>query len=48
MQGTHDAQALYDELSTQATRMIEYPSDYHFRPQFMLALRLEVLEYITA
>ena len=26
--------------------MIEYPSDYHFRLRFMLALRPEVLEYI--
>ena len=46
MQGTRDAQALYEELSTQAARMIEYPSDYHFRLRFMLALRPEVLEYI--
>jgi hypothetical protein len=46
MQGTRDAQALYDEMTTQAARMIEYPSDYHFRLRFMLALRPEVLEYI--
>jgi hypothetical protein len=46
MQGTRDAQALYDELTTQASRMVEYPSDYHFRLRFMLALRPEVLEYI--
>ena len=46
IQGSRDAQALYDELSTQAARMIEYPSDYHFRIRFMLALRPEVLEYI--
>ena len=46
MQGNRDAQALYDDLSTQAARMIEYPSDYHFRLRFMLALRPEVLEYI--
>jgi len=46
MQGNHDAQALYDDLSTQAARMVEYPSDYHFRLRFMLALRPEVLDYI--
>jgi hypothetical protein len=46
MQGTRDAQALCDELTTQASRMVEYPSDYHFRLRFMLALRPEVLEYI--
>jgi hypothetical protein len=47
MQGNRDAQALYDDLTTQAARMIEYPSNYHFRLRFMLALRPEVLEYIT-
>jgi len=46
MQGNRDAQARYDELTTQAALMIEYPSDYHFRLRFMLALRPEVLEYI--
>jgi hypothetical protein len=46
MQGNRDAQALYDDLSTQAARMVEHPSDYHFRLRFMLALRPEVLEYI--
>src|SRR5882757_3563051 len=46
MQGNRDAQALYDDLTTQAARMIEHPSDYHFRLRFMLALRPEVLEYI--
>ena len=46
MQGSRDAQALYDDLTTQAARMIEYPSDYQFRLRFMLALRPEVLEYI--
>ena len=45
-QGSRDAQALYDDLTTQAARMIEHPSDYHFRLRFMLALRPEVLEYI--
>jgi len=30
-QGSRDTQALYDELTTQAARMIEYPSDYQFR-----------------
>ena len=33
--------------ATQAACMIEYPSDYHFRIRFMLALHPEVLEYIT-
>src|SRR5258706_10060381 len=46
MQGNRDTQALYDDLSTQAARMVEYPSDYHFRLRFMLALRPEVLDYI--
>ena len=46
MQGNRDAQALYDDLTTQAARMIEHPSDYHFRIRFMLALRPEVLDYI--
>jgi hypothetical protein len=31
MQGTCDTQALYDELTTQASRMVKYPSDYHFQ-----------------
>ena len=43
---TRDAQAIYDNLSTQAARMVEYPTDYHFRLRFMLALRPEVLEYV--
>ena len=47
IQGNHNAQALYDDLTTQAACMIEYPSDYHFRIRFMLALHPEVLEYIT-
>ena len=46
MQGNHDAQALYDNMTTQAAHMIKYPSDYHFRLRFMLALHPEVLEYI--
>jgi hypothetical protein len=46
MQGMRDAQALYDKLTTQASQMIEYPLDYHFRLRFMLALCPEVLEYI--
>ena len=46
LQGNRNAQALYDDLTTQAACMIEYPSDYHFRIRFMLALRPEVLEYI--
>ena len=46
MQGNRDAQALYDDLTTEAARMIEQPSDYHFRIRFMLALRPEVLDYI--
>ena len=46
VQGNRDAQALYDELSTQAARMIEYPSDYQFRYRFMMALRPEVLEFV--
>ena len=45
-QGNRDSQALYDDLTTQAARMIENPSDYHFRLRFMLALRPEVLDYI--
>ena len=47
IQGDRDVQALYDDLTTQAACLIEYPSDYHFRTRFMLALRPEVLEYIT-
>ena len=47
IQGNRNVQALYDDLTTQAACMIEYPSDYHFRIRFMLALRPEVLEYIT-
>src|SRR5258706_10127811 len=31
MQGNCDAQALYDDLTTQAACMVEHPSDYHFR-----------------
>ncbi len=46
VQGNRDSQALYDDMTTQAARMIEYPSDYQFRLRFMLALRSEVLEYI--
>ena len=46
MQGSHNVQALYDDLATHAARMIEHPSDYQFRIQFMLALRPEVLDYI--
>ena len=46
MQGKRDVRALYDDLTTQAARMIEYPSDYHFRLRFMRALRPEVLEHI--
>jgi hypothetical protein len=45
-QGSRDTQALYDDLTTQAARMIEYPSDYQFRMRFMLALRPEITEYI--
>ena len=45
-QGNRDSQALYDDLTTHAARMIEFPSDYQFRLRFMLALRPEVLEYI--
>ena len=45
-QGNRDTQALYDDLTTQAARMIEYPSDYQFRLRFMLALRPEITEYI--
>jgi len=45
-QGSKDTQALYDDLTTQAARMIEYPSDYQFRLRFMLALRPEILDYI--
>ena len=45
-QGSKDSQALYDDLTTQAARMIEYPSDYQFRLRFMLALRPEILDYI--
>jgi hypothetical protein len=44
MQDNRHVQALYDDdLTTQAARMVEYPSDYHLRIQFMLALRPEVL-----
>jgi hypothetical protein len=39
-------QALYDELTTQAACMIEYPSDYQFRLHFMLMLHPEILDYI--
>ena len=46
MQGERGVQALYDDLTTQAARMVEYPSDYHFRLRFMLALRPGVLEHI--
>jgi len=46
MQGNHDTQALYNDLSTQVAHMVEYPSDYHFRLRFMLALHPEVLDYI--
>ena len=45
-QGSKDTQALYDDLTTQAARMVEYPSDYQFRLRFMLALRPDILEYI--
>jgi hypothetical protein len=45
-QGSRDMQALYDDLTTQAARMIEYPSDYQFRMRSMLALRPEITEYI--
>jgi hypothetical protein len=45
-QGNRDMQALYDDLTMQAARMIEYPSDYQFRLRFMLVLRPEILEYI--
>ena len=45
-QGSRDTQVLYDDLTTQAARMIEYPSNYQFRLRFMLALRLEIMEYI--
>ena len=45
-QGNKDTQALYDELTTQAARMIEYPSDYQFRFRFMLALRSEIMDHI--
>jgi hypothetical protein len=31
MQGNHDVQALYDEMTTQAAHMIEYLLDYHFQ-----------------
>ena len=46
MQGNCDVQALYDYMTTQAACIIEYPSDYHSRLRFMLALHPEVLEYI--
>jgi hypothetical protein len=46
MQGNRNAQALYDDLSTQAARMVKHPSDYHFCLRFMLALCPEVLKYI--
>ena len=46
MLGKRDVRALYDDLTTRAVRMIEYPPDYHFRLQFMRALRPEVLEHI--
>ncbi len=29
MQGNHDVQALYDNLTTQVACMVEHPSDYH-------------------
>ena len=45
-QGSRDTQALYDDLTTQAARMIEYPSDYQFRYRFMLALRPEIMDHI--
>jgi len=45
-QGSKDTQALYDELTTQAARIIEYPSECQFRLRFMLALRLDILDYI--
>ena len=45
-QGSKDTQALYDDLTTQAAHMIEYPSDYQFRLRFMLALCPEILDYI--
>ncbi len=31
MQGNRDVQALYDDLTMQAARMVEHLSDYHFR-----------------
>lgn len=45
-QGSKDKQALYDDLTTQAAHMIEYPSDYQFRLRFMPALCPEILDYI--
>ena len=45
-QGSRDMQALYDDLTTQAAHMIEYPSDYQFRFQFMLALCPEIMDHI--
>ena len=47
IQGNRNAQALYDDLTAKAACMIECPSDYHFQIRFILALRPEVLEYIT-
>jgi hypothetical protein len=42
-QGNRDTQALYDELTTQAARMIEYPRTISSDLRFMLALSPEIL-----